>query len=147
MAGSKRGSFGGCRLERRTSGENRSGFLSAPGGNFAHKLSGTQKDRIVGVGQNFIAAHLAHIYNFKGPNIVVDTAFSSSLTAIHLAVRSVAANGEAEIALAGGVEILLDESVFLDLSTAKVLSPEGRCKTFDAGPTESGWERDAACWF
>ena len=106
-------------------------FAGARAGNFAYKLGCFDKDRIVGVGQNFIASHLAHIYNFKGPNMVVDTACSSSLTAIHLAVKSIR-EGESEIALAGGVDILLDGSVFVGLSNAKILSPEGRCKTFSA---------------
>jgi acyl transferase domain-containing protein len=52
-----------------------------------------QKDAIIGAGQNFITAHMAHIYNFTGPNLVVDTACSSSLTAIHLAVQAIQ-NGE-----------------------------------------------------
>ncbi len=106
-------------------------FAGARTGNFGNKFHRTDKDRIIGTGQNFIAAHLAHIYNFKGPNMVIDTACSSSLTAIHSAVRSIQ-SGEAELALAGGVDILLDEAVYLTLSSAKVLSPDGRCKTFNA---------------
>ncbi|MCC5466708.1 beta-ketoacyl synthase N-terminal-like domain-containing protein, partial [Pelosinus baikalensis] len=106
-------------------------YAGARMGNFANKLKGAKKDRIVGTGPNFITVHLAHIYNFKGPNMVVDAACASSLAAIHLAVKSIQ-NGEAEIALAGGVEILLDESPFITLSAEKVLSPDGRCKTFDA---------------
>ncbi|MCO1604483.1 SDR family NAD(P)-dependent oxidoreductase [Desulfosporosinus nitroreducens] len=106
-------------------------FAGARSGNFANKLSGADKDRIIGIGQNFISAHLAHVYNFKGPNMVIDTACSSSLSAIHLAVQSIQ-RGECEAALAGGVEILLDENVYCSLSAAKVLSPDGRCKTFDA---------------
>lgn len=106
-------------------------FAGARTGNFSNKFCRTDKDRIIGTGQNFIAAHLAHIYNFKGPNMVIDTACSSSLTAIHSAVRSIQ-SGESELALAGGVDILLDEAVYLTLSSAKVLSPDGRCKTFDA---------------
>ncbi|MDT8977370.1 SDR family NAD(P)-dependent oxidoreductase [Paenibacillus sp. chi10] len=106
-------------------------FAGARTGNFSNKFCQTDKDRIIGTGQNFIAAHLAHIYNFKGPNMVIDTACSSSLTAIHSAVRSIQ-SGESELALAGGVDILLDEAVYLTLSSAKVLSPDGRCKTFDA---------------
>ncbi|SFJ89257.1 type I polyketide synthase [Thermoflavimicrobium dichotomicum] len=106
-------------------------FVGTRAGGFAQKVKGRGNDWIAGTAQNFIAAHFAHIYNLKGPNMVVDTACSSSLTAIHLAVRSIQ-NGESELALAGGVDILLDESPFLGLSAAKVLSPDGRCKTFDA---------------
>lgn len=106
-------------------------FAGARTGNFFSKLKTIGKNVLVGTGQNFITAHLAHIYNFKGPNMVIDTACSSSLTAVHLAAQSIQ-NNESEIALAGGVEILLDESLFLSLSIASILSPDGRCKTFDA---------------
>ncbi|MCP4995199.1 MAG: KR domain-containing protein, partial [Gammaproteobacteria bacterium] len=105
-------------------------FVGSRVSNFANKLDNPQKDALVGLGQNFIAAHLAHIYNFKGPNMVVDTACASSLTAIHLACESLK-RGESAVALTGGVDILLDEAPFLGLSAAQVLSPDGRCKTFD----------------
>ncbi|WP_186785896.1 beta-ketoacyl synthase N-terminal-like domain-containing protein [Paenibacillus agilis] len=112
-------------------------FTGTRTSNFGSKYCATSKDVLVATGQNFIAAHLSHIYNFKGPNMVVDAACASSLTAIHLAVRSIQ-SGEAEMALAGGVEILLDESMYLDLSAAKILSPEGRCRTFDSAANGIG---------
>ncbi|MBV7337982.1 KR domain-containing protein [Chloroflexi bacterium TSY] len=105
-------------------------FVGSRVSNFADKLETLQKDALVGLGQNFIAAHLAHLYNFKGPNMVVDTACASSLTAIHLAMQSIS-RGESTVALAGGVDILLDEAPYIGLSAAQVLSPDGRCKTFD----------------
>ncbi len=111
-------------------------FVGARTATFSRHIKERRSDTIVGTGQNFIAVHLAHIMNFKGPNMVVDTACSSSLTAIHLAVKSIQ-NGESEIALAGGVDIL-DEPVYLLLSMAKILSPDGRCKTFDAGANGIG---------
>jgi acyl transferase domain-containing protein/acyl carrier protein len=105
-------------------------FAGARTSNYRDKLTAIDKDVVVGLGQNFIAAHLAHIYNFKGPNMVVDAACASSLTAIHLAVESIK-RGESDVALAGGVEVLLDEAPYIVLSTAQVLSPQGRSKTFD----------------
>ncbi len=105
-------------------------YAGARVGNFKHKLTDLHKDFIVGTGQNFITAHLAHIYNLKGPNMVIDTACSSSLTAMDLAVKSLR-QGETEMALAGGVDILLDEGHFVGLSIAEVLSKDGRTKAFD----------------
>lgn len=107
-------------------------FAGSRVSNFATKFGKGElnKDAIIGLGQNFIAAHLAHIYNFKGPNMVIDAACASSLTAIHLAVQSIR-TGESKVALAGGVDILLDEKPFTTLSTAQILSPDGLCKTFD----------------
>ncbi|GAA4092704.1 non-ribosomal peptide synthetase [Nonomuraea soli] len=80
--------------------------------------------------QNFIAARVAHHFDFHGPNLVVDSACSSSLVSVQLAGRSLLA-GESRLALAGGVEVLLDEEDYLQLSAAKALSPTGRCHTFD----------------
>ncbi|MGW2157708.1 amino acid adenylation domain-containing protein [Nonomuraea sp. NPDC001699] len=80
--------------------------------------------------QNFIAARVAHHFDLRGPNLVVDSACSSSLVGVQLAAQSLLA-GEAEVALAGGVEVLLDENDYLQLSAAKALSPTGLCHTFD----------------
>ncbi|MDR6594684.1 amino acid adenylation domain-containing protein [Saccharothrix longispora] len=80
--------------------------------------------------QNFIAAHLAHHLDLHGPNLVVDSACSSALVAVQLAVRSLLA-GESELALAGAVDVLLDEEPYLEFTAARALSPSGRCRTFD----------------
>ncbi|RCG27121.1 hypothetical protein DQ384_27890 [Sphaerisporangium album] len=80
--------------------------------------------------QNFIAARVAHHFDLRGPNLVVDSACSSALVGVKLACQSLLA-GEAEMAFAGGVEVLLDENDYLQLSAAKALSPTGRCHTFD----------------
>lgn len=105
--------------------------------NFAEKIPDPIKDVMVGIGQNFITAHLAHIYNFTGPNMVVDTACSSSITTLDLATKSLRLK-ETEVALAGGVDILLDEKPFQFLSTAEILSPDGRSKTFDEKANGTG---------
>ncbi|MEU7693427.1 type I polyketide synthase [Microbispora hainanensis] len=80
--------------------------------------------------QNFIAAHVAHHFDFRGPNLVVDSACSSSLVSVQLACRALLA-GDAEVAVAGGVEVLLDEQPYLEFSAARAISPSGRCATFD----------------
>ncbi|MGM1062354.1 amino acid adenylation domain-containing protein [Saccharothrix sp. Mg75] len=80
--------------------------------------------------QNFIAAHLAHHLDLHGPNLVVDSACSSALVAVQLAVRSLLA-GESELALAGAVDVLLDEEPYVEFTAARALSPSGRCRTFD----------------
>jgi acyl transferase domain-containing protein len=82
--------------------------------------------------QNFLAAQVAHRFDFRGPGLVVDSACSSSLVSVQLACRSVL-SGETELALAGGVEVLLDERPYLEFSAARVLSPTGRCRPFDEG--------------
>ncbi len=98
--------------------------------NYSARSTAALKESIIGFGQNFIAAHTSHFLNFKGPNLVVDSACSSSLLSIHLANHSLV-NGESEMALAGGVDIVLDEEAYLMLSEARALSPDGKCHTFD----------------
>ncbi|RQO64037.1 polyketide synthase, partial [Pedobacter sp. KBW06] len=112
-------------------------YAGSRSGSFQEKVSEVHKDMLAGIGQNFITAHLAHIYNLHGPNMVVDTACSSSLTAIDLAVKALR-SGQADFALAGGVDILLDERPFILLSNAEVLSPDGRSKTFDQDANGTG---------
>jgi acyl transferase domain-containing protein/acyl carrier protein len=84
----------------------------------------------MGGDQNFIGAHLAHFLDIHGPNLVVDSACSSALVAVKLACQALLA-GEADLAIAGAVEVLLDEEPYLEFSAARALSPSGRCKTFD----------------
>ncbi|PWK14995.1 type I polyketide synthase [Tumebacillus permanentifrigoris] len=112
-------------------------FVGSRVSNFHQKLGKNKKETIIATGQNFIAAHISHVFNFKGPNMVIDSACSSSLTAVHLAAKSIL-HGECDLALAGGVEILLDETMYLTLSAASVLSPDGRCKTFSANANGIG---------
>ncbi|HUW63506.1 MAG TPA: type I polyketide synthase, partial [Spirochaetia bacterium] len=80
---------------------------------------------------NMIAARIAHEFNLRGPNMVVDTACSSSLVAIHLACESLR-NGECDMAVAGGINLILTPTPYLFLSNAGVLSPSGRALVFDA---------------
>ena len=80
---------------------------------------------------SILAARISYFLNLKGPSIAVNTACSSSLVALHLACQSLLA-GETEMALAGGAFITLTPDYFIVASNGNMLSPEGRCKTFDA---------------
>ena len=105
-------------------------FVGARVAGYGDRIEVPQKFSLLGVGQNFIASHVSHHLNLKGPSLVVDTACSSSLMAIHLACQSLW-QGDSSMALAGGVEVLLDERPYLFLSSAQALSPDGKCFTFD----------------
>jgi acyl transferase domain-containing protein/SAM-dependent methyltransferase len=74
---------------------------------------------------------LSYTLGLHGPNISVDTACSSSLVAIHLAVQSLR-KGESDLALAGGVSLMLSPEITINFSKAHMMAPDGRCKTFDA---------------
>ncbi|QNM94658.1 type I polyketide synthase [Chitinimonas koreensis] len=86
-----------------------------------------------GTGNAFsIAANrISYWLNLAGPSMAVDTACSSSLTAVHLAVRALRA-GEIDLALVGGVGLLLSGELMQVFAGAGMLAPDGRCKTFDA---------------
>lgn len=89
-----------------------------------------------------IANRLAYQFDFRGPSLVVDTACSSALTAVHLARRSLS-EGECDIALVGGVNALLATELDRALDKAGMLSPDGLCKTFDA--SANGYVRAEGC--
>jgi len=77
------------------------------------------------------ANRISYCFDLAGPSIAVDTACSSSLVAVDLACTSLW-RGETDLALAGGVNAILSPGPFIAFCAATMLSPTGRCKTFDA---------------
>lgn len=77
------------------------------------------------------AGRLSYTFGLQGPCATLDTACSSSMTAIHLACQSLR-NGETNMALAGGVNLILSPKNIAATAELQAMSPEGRCKTFDA---------------
>ena len=88
------------------------------------------------------AGRLSYVLGLMGPSMSVDTACSSSLVSIHLASQSLRSR-ECGLALAGGVGLLLAPELYINFSKAKMLSPDGRCKTFDA--SANGYVRGEGC--
>ncbi|MEM7269867.1 MAG: type I polyketide synthase, partial [Pseudomonadota bacterium] len=78
------------------------------------------------------AGRICHILDSHGPAIQLDTACSSSSLAVHLACQSLR-SGESDLALAGGVSLILSPEHLIGICQMTALSPDGRCKTFDAG--------------
>lgn len=89
-----------------------------------------------------ISGRLSFVLDLRGPCVAVDTACSSSLTAIHLACQSLR-SGESERAIAGGINLMLSPLSTVALSKLQALSPDGRCKTFDA--SADGMGRGEGC--
>ncbi|OBP16335.1 hypothetical protein A5320_02690 [Rheinheimera sp. SA_1] len=89
-----------------------------------------------------IAGRVAYFFGLQGPAMSIDTACSSSLVAIHQACQSIRA-GECEMALAGGINLLLSADTNVVLSQAGMLAPDGRCKTFDL--RANGYVRAEGC--
>jgi len=88
------------------------------------------------------ANRIFYALDLRGPSLAVDTACSSSLVAVHLACRSLRA-GECDVALAGGVNLVLDPALTRSLSAAGMTAADGRCKTFDAAA--DGYVRGEGC--
>ncbi|KAF5378437.1 hypothetical protein D9757_011142 [Collybiopsis confluens] len=78
-----------------------------------------------------IANKVSYHLDLRGPSIPVDTACSSTLVATHLAVQAIR-NGECSVAVVSGCQLNLRASDFALYSQASILSPDGKCKPFDA---------------
>jgi acyl transferase domain-containing protein len=111
-------------------------FLGAAGDDYASLVQRYGADAVshhslAGLSRGLIANRVSHRFGFHGPSLAVDTAQSSSLVAVHLAVESLQV-GTTRLALAGGVHLNLVPESTLALARAGALSPDGRSFTFDA---------------
>ncbi|MBT55579.1 MAG: hypothetical protein CMF72_19545 [Mameliella sp.] len=95
-----------------------------------------------GIAHSVISGRLSYLLGLCGPSVTIDTACSSSLVAVHQAMQSLR-RGETRLAIAGGVSLMLSPEIFIALSRAHMLSPDGRCKAFDA--SADGFARGEGC--
>ena len=95
-----------------------------------------------GTNLNGAAGRVAFVMGLMGPVKAVDAACASSLVSIHDAVADLQ-QGKANLALAGGVQALLNSRIYELRADAMMLSPEGQCKTFDA--SADGYVRGEGC--
>lgn len=122
-------------------------FAGVAANEYAHLLSAEPIDKIepyfiTGNALNAIAGRVAFALGLEGPAVAVDTACSSALVAVHQACQALHA-GDCDLALAGGVNVLLSPVTVIAASRARMLSPVGRCKTFDA--SADGYVRSEGC--
>ncbi|MCP4657227.1 MAG: acyltransferase domain-containing protein, partial [bacterium] len=85
----------------------------------------------LGTEKDFLASRVAYKLNLKGPAVVVQTACSTSLVAVHLACESLL-RGKSDIALAGGAAIDPEDRIGYRYQEGGILSPDGHCRAFDA---------------
>jgi acyl transferase domain-containing protein len=123
-------------------------FIGLSSSDFALNLPGFKDHRLLdatvagGTAANFAAGRISYWFGFHGPSFVVDSACSSSLVSVHLACQSLR-NKESDLAIAGGVNLILSPAAHIALSKARMLSRDGRCKTFDA--SADGYGRGEGC--
>ncbi|MFG1934079.1 type I polyketide synthase [Mycobacterium sp. NPDC048908] len=122
-------------------------FAGVAANEYAHLLSSESVDKIepyfiTGNALNAISGRVAFALGLEGPAVAVDTACSSALVAVHQACQALHA-GDCDMALAGGVNVLLSPVTVIAASRARMLSPVGRCKTFDA--SADGYVRSEGC--
>ncbi len=126
----------------------RTGVFAGVGANeYAQLLSSESVDKIepyfiTGNALNAISGRVAFALGLEGPAVAVDTACSSALVAVHQACQALH-SGDCDLALAGGVNVLLSPVTVIAASRARMLSPVGRCKTFDA--SADGYVRSEGC--
>ncbi|RHZ51660.1 putative polyketide synthase [Aspergillus thermomutatus] len=83
-----------------------------------------------GQSRAMMANRVSYFFDLKGPSVTVDTACSGSLVALHLACQTLR-TGDAAMAIAAGVNVILSHEFMSTMTMMKFLSPEGRCYTFD----------------
>ncbi len=88
------------------------------------------------------ANRISYTFDFRGPSLTIDTACSSSLVAVHQAAASLK-RGECDLAVAGGVNLILSPDATTSFTEAGMLAADGVCRAFDAGA--SGFVRGEGC--
>ncbi len=97
---------------------------------------------VTGNAHCFIPNRLSFLLDLRGPSVAVDTACSSSLVAVHMACQSLRSR-DSDLAMAGGVNVMLSPETTIALSKWGLMAPDGHCKTFDA--SADGFVRSEGC--
>ncbi|HEX4204093.1 MAG TPA: beta-ketoacyl synthase N-terminal-like domain-containing protein, partial [Ktedonobacteraceae bacterium] len=95
-----------------------------------------------GNAHSIAANRLSYLLDLRGPSMALDTACSSSLVAVHQACLSLR-SGECDLAIAGGVNIILTPDLSVTFSQARMMSAQGQCRTFDE--SADGYVRSEGC--
>ncbi|HTZ44396.1 MAG TPA: amino acid adenylation domain-containing protein [Jatrophihabitans sp.] len=105
----------------------------------------TDLDGYVGPGSagGTMSGRVSYVFGLEGPTITLDTACSSSLVTTHLACNALR-NGECDLAVSGGVSLMLSPELHVEFSRLRGMSPDGRCRSFSADTEGTGWSEGSA---
>lgn len=117
-------------------------FVGLCSGDYAASLVDPPARAGTGVLGSITANRISYFLDLRGPSIVIDTACSSSLVALDLACQALR-TGKCDLAIAAGANVLLDPKWTIAYSQAGMMSPDGRCKTFDR--FANGFVRGEGC--
>ena len=126
----------------RAAGSQTGVFVGLGNNDFVRLLRDAPARGATGIANSIAANRLSYVLDLKGPSLVIDTACSSSLVAVDLACESLRSRSS-NLALAGGVNVILSPELTISFSQAGMMAPDGRCKTFDA--RGNGYVRGEGC--
>lgn len=98
---------------------------------------------LAGTALSVISGRIAYTLGLTGPALTLDSSCASALVAFHVAVRSLQ-NGDCDLALAGGVNVLGSPGFFVEFSKQHALSDDGHCRPYSAQASGTVWAEGAA---